>query len=136
VIQVRICCLWQVISTAIQSVVALVLVLVLVVLVLVVLVLVVLVLVLVLLVVLVLVLVLLVLLLVLVLVLVLLVLLLQLFALTGGVVQGTLHRLVLKNVMDEDASFPLMVLLENIGTFAAIPAWLQVYKLLFCQLLQ
>ena len=43
---------------------------------------------------------------------------------SGVAVQGTLHRLVLADVMLDQSRFPLMILLENLGTLAAVPVWL------------
>jgi GPH family glycoside/pentoside/hexuronide:cation symporter len=43
---------------------------------------------------------------------------------SGVAVQGTLHRLVLADVMLDENRFPLMILLENLGTLAAVPIWL------------
>lgn len=47
-----------------------------------------------------------------------------LFFVSGVAIQGTLHRLVLADVMQSEAQFPLMILLENLGTLAAVPLWL------------
>ena len=47
-----------------------------------------------------------------------------LFFVSGVAIQGTLHRLVLADVMQSEAKFPLMILLENLATLAAVPAWL------------
>ena len=44
----------------------------------------------------------------------------------GVVMQGTLHRLVLADVMRDEARFPLMILIENVATLAAVPVWLWV----------
>jgi Na+/melibiose symporter-like transporter len=46
------------------------------------------------------------------------------FFVSGVVIQGTLHRLVLADVMGDEARFPLMILLENLATLAGVPAWL------------
>ena len=43
---------------------------------------------------------------------------------SGIAIQGTLHRLVLADVMGDESSFPLMILLENLATLAAVPLWL------------
>ena len=43
---------------------------------------------------------------------------------SGIAIQGTLHRLVLADVMGAESSFPLMILLENLATLAAVPLWL------------
>ncbi len=48
------------------------------------------------------------------------------FFVSGVAIQGTLHRLVLADVMSEEGSFPLMILLENLGTLAAVPVWLAI----------
>ncbi|MDJ0786138.1 MAG: MFS transporter [Myxococcota bacterium] len=45
----------------------------------------------------------------------------------GGVaIQGTLHRLVLADVMGDESRFPLMLLIENLATLAAVPVWLRI----------
>ena len=49
-----------------------------------------------------------------------------LFFVSGVAIQGTLHRLVLADVMFDEGRFPLMILLENLGTLAAVPAWLAI----------
>jgi GPH family glycoside/pentoside/hexuronide:cation symporter len=49
-----------------------------------------------------------------------------LFFVSGVAIQGTLHRLVLADVMRDEGRFPLMILLENLGTLAAVPLWLKV----------
>jgi len=49
-----------------------------------------------------------------------------LFFVSGVAIQGTLHRLVLADVMGDEASFPLMILLENIATLAGVPLWLAI----------
>lgn len=49
-----------------------------------------------------------------------------LFFVSGVAIQGTLHRLVLADVMLDESSFPLMILLENLGTLLAVPLWLQI----------
>lgn len=43
---------------------------------------------------------------------------------SGIAIQGTLHRLVLADVMSAEGRFPVMILLENVGTLLAVPAWL------------
>ncbi|WP_462321620.1 MFS transporter [Halochromatium sp.] len=43
---------------------------------------------------------------------------------SGIAIQGTLHRLVLADVMGDESLFPLMLFIENLGTLAAVPAWL------------
>jgi GPH family glycoside/pentoside/hexuronide:cation symporter len=43
---------------------------------------------------------------------------------SGIAIQGTLHRFVLADVMGDESSFPLMILLENLATLAAVPLWL------------
>jgi Na+/melibiose symporter-like transporter len=43
---------------------------------------------------------------------------------SGVAVQGTLHRLVLADVMGDESRFPLMILIENLATLAAVPLWL------------
>lgn len=45
---------------------------------------------------------------------------------TGIAIQGTLHRLVLADVMTEEGRFPLMLLIENLATLAAVPLWLRI----------
>lgn len=45
---------------------------------------------------------------------------------SGVAIQGTLHRLVLADVMNSEASFPWMILLENVATLAGIPVWLAI----------
>ena len=45
---------------------------------------------------------------------------------SGVVIQGTLHRLVLADVMGDEARFPLMILLENVATLAMVPVWLAI----------
>jgi GPH family glycoside/pentoside/hexuronide:cation symporter len=49
-----------------------------------------------------------------------------LFFVSGVAIQGTLHRLVLADVMGDEARFPLMILLENLATFAGVPIWLAI----------
>ncbi len=49
-----------------------------------------------------------------------------LFFVSGVAIQGTLHRLVLSDVMLDEGRFSLMILLENVGTLAAIPIWLAI----------
>ena len=43
---------------------------------------------------------------------------------SGVAMQGTLHRLVLADVMLDESRFSLMILLENLGTLLAVPVWL------------
>ena len=43
---------------------------------------------------------------------------------SGIAIQGTLHRLVLADVMGEESLFPLMIFIENLATLAAVPLWL------------
>ncbi|MHA7840129.1 MAG: MFS transporter [bacterium] len=45
---------------------------------------------------------------------------------SGIAIQGTLHRLVLADVMGDASRFPLMILLENAATLAAVPIWLRL----------
>ena len=45
---------------------------------------------------------------------------------SGIATQGTLHRLVLADVMGAEDLFPLMILIENVATLAAVPLWLQI----------
>ncbi len=47
-----------------------------------------------------------------------------LFFVSGVAIQGTLHRLVLADVMHDEGRFPLMILLENLATLGAVPLWL------------
>lgn len=49
-----------------------------------------------------------------------------LFFVSGVAIQGTLHRLVLADVMGDEGRFPLMILLENLATLAGIPLWLAI----------
>ncbi len=42
----------------------------------------------------------------------------------GIAIQGTLHRLVLKDVIGDESVFALMLLIENVATLALVPAWL------------
>ena len=48
------------------------------------------------------------------------------FFVSGIAVQGTLHRLVLSDVMADESRFPVMLLVENLATLAAIPLWLRI----------
>jgi Na+/melibiose symporter-like transporter len=48
------------------------------------------------------------------------------FFVSGIAIQGTLHRLVLADVMTDEARFPLMLLIENLATLAAVPLWLRI----------
>ena len=45
---------------------------------------------------------------------------------SGIAIQGTLHRLVLADVMGDASSFPVMIFVENVATLAAVPLWLWV----------
>lgn len=45
---------------------------------------------------------------------------------SGVVIQGTLHRLVLEHIFGRADLFPAMILLENVVTLAAVPLWLRV----------
>jgi len=45
---------------------------------------------------------------------------------SGVVVQGTLHRLVLTHVFGRADLFPLMIFAENVLTLAAVPLWLRI----------
>jgi len=49
-----------------------------------------------------------------------------LFFVSGVVIQGTLHRLVLTHVIGAPGLFPVMIFLENVGTLACVPLWLRV----------
>jgi Na+/melibiose symporter-like transporter len=49
-----------------------------------------------------------------------------LFFVSGIAIQGTLHRLVLSDVMGDEVRFPLMLLVENVATLAAVPLWLRI----------
>jgi Na+/melibiose symporter-like transporter len=49
-----------------------------------------------------------------------------LFFVSGVAIQGTLHRLVLADVMGDESLFPLMILIENLGTLAGVPLWLWI----------
>jgi Na+/melibiose symporter-like transporter len=49
-----------------------------------------------------------------------------LFFVSGIAIQGTLHRLVLADVMGNESRFTLMILLENLATLAGVPVWLAV----------
>ena len=42
----------------------------------------------------------------------------------GIAIQGTLHRLVLADVMGDESRFALMIFVENLATLAAVPFWL------------
>jgi len=48
------------------------------------------------------------------------------FFVSGIAIQGTLHRLVLADVMGDESLFPLMLLIENLATLAAVPLWLSI----------
>ena len=43
---------------------------------------------------------------------------------TGIAIQGTLHRMVLTDVMGDASVFAWMIFIENLATLAAVPAWL------------
>ena len=45
---------------------------------------------------------------------------------SGVMVQGTLHRLVLTHVFAREDLFPPMIFLENVATLAAVPLWLRI----------
>jgi Na+/melibiose symporter-like transporter len=45
---------------------------------------------------------------------------------SGVAIQGTLHRLVLADVMNAESNFPWMILFENVATLAGIPVWLWI----------
>ncbi len=49
-----------------------------------------------------------------------------LFFVSGIAIQGTLHRLVLADVMGDESRFTFMILLENLATLAGVPVWLAV----------
>lgn len=49
-----------------------------------------------------------------------------LFFVSGVAIQGSLHRLVLTDVMADESRFTLMILLENVATLAGVPLWLAV----------
>jgi len=49
-----------------------------------------------------------------------------LFFVSGVAIQGTLHRLVLADVMLDEGRFPVMILCENLATLAAVPIWLRI----------
>lgn len=49
-----------------------------------------------------------------------------LFFVSGVAIQGSLHRLVLADVMADESRFTLMILLENVATLAGVPLWLVV----------
>lgn len=42
---------------------------------------------------------------------------------TGVAIQGTLHRLVLADIMEAEAHFPLMILFENVLALVCLPLW-------------
>jgi Na+/melibiose symporter-like transporter len=48
------------------------------------------------------------------------------FFVSGVAIQGTLHRLVLSDVMGDESRFAQMLLVENLATLAAVPIWLRV----------
>jgi Na+/melibiose symporter-like transporter len=43
---------------------------------------------------------------------------------SGIAIQGTLHRLVLSDVMGDASAFAWMIFIENLATLAAVPLWL------------
>ncbi len=45
---------------------------------------------------------------------------------SGIAIQGTLHRLVLADVMGDESVFAPMLLIENVATLAAVPVWLWI----------
>lgn len=45
---------------------------------------------------------------------------------SGIAIQGTLHRLVLADVMGDARLFAWMIFIENLATLAAVPAWLRL----------
>jgi len=47
-----------------------------------------------------------------------------LFFVSGIAIQGTLHRLVLADVIGDESRFTTMILLENVATLCAVPLWL------------
>ena len=49
-----------------------------------------------------------------------------LFFVSGVAIQGTLHRLVLADVMHDEDVFTWMILIENLATLLAVPLWLQL----------
>jgi GPH family glycoside/pentoside/hexuronide:cation symporter len=48
------------------------------------------------------------------------------FFVSGVAIQGTLHRLVLADVMADEGRFPVMILMENVATLVGIPLWLAI----------
>jgi Na+/melibiose symporter-like transporter len=48
------------------------------------------------------------------------------FFVSGVAIQGTLHRLVLADVMTAESAFVPMILVENVAALAAVPVWLAV----------
>jgi Na+/melibiose symporter-like transporter len=48
------------------------------------------------------------------------------FFVSGIAIQGTLHRLVLSDVMADESRFPLMLLIENLAALATVPLWLHI----------
>jgi GPH family glycoside/pentoside/hexuronide:cation symporter len=48
------------------------------------------------------------------------------FFVSGVAIQGTLHRLVLGDVMGEESLFPQMILFENLATLLAVPLWFAI----------
>jgi Na+/melibiose symporter-like transporter len=49
-----------------------------------------------------------------------------LFFVSGVVIQGTLHRVVLTHVIGAPGLFPIMIFLENVATLACVPLWLRL----------
>ena len=49
-----------------------------------------------------------------------------LFFVSGIAVQGTLHRMILSDVMGDESRFTSMILFENIATLAGVPLWLWI----------
>lgn len=49
-----------------------------------------------------------------------------LFFVSGIAVQGTLHRMILADVMGDESRFATMILFENIATLAGVPVWLWI----------
>ena len=51
-----------------------------------------------------------------------------LFFVSGVAIQGTLHRLVLADVMGDESLFAWMVFIENVATLLAVPLWLALSR--------
>lgn len=49
-----------------------------------------------------------------------------LFFVSGVAIQASLHRLILADVMGDESTFTLMILLENLATLAGVPIWLAI----------